>query len=85
MELVVSKYDFQREIKYKEIEDYIKQEGLLNSNYQNIVKENHTHFEEDTVFGMRQKIKYFQYWNTSSISVILKMSVFMIVYLLIIL
>ena len=85
MELVVSKYDFQTGVKPKEIEDYIKPEGLLNSNYKNIVKENYVYIEQDTVFGIRQRIKSFQYANTTSISIILKISVFILGYLLIIL
>lgn len=83
MELVVSRHRFQREAKQEKIEDYIKPEGLLNSNYQNIVKDNYTNIEEDSVFGNRQRIKSFQYADSTSISAILKISVFLIVYILV--
>ena len=83
MELVVSKYDFQSGVKPKEIEDYIKPEGLLNSNYQNIVKDNYTNIEEESVFGIRQRIKSFQYSESTSICTILKISIFIIVYFII--
>lgn len=83
MELVVSRHSFQRESKHEKIEEYIKPEGLLNSNYQNIVKDNYTNIEEESVFGVRQRIKSFQYADSNSISTILKISVFLIVYIII--
>lgn len=83
MELVVSRYNFQTELKQKQLEDYIKPEGLLNSNYQNIVKDNYTNIEEESVFGIRQRIKSFQYSESTSICTILKISIFIIVYFII--
>jgi hypothetical protein len=83
MELVVSRHSFQREVNHEKIEDDIKPEGLLNSNYQNIVKDNYTSIKEESVFVIRQRIKSFQYANSTSISTILKISVFLIVYIVI--
>ena len=61
----------------------IKPEGLLNSNYQRIAKENLEDIEADSIFGIKQRIKSYHYNNTSSIEGFLKVTVFMILYLLI--
>ena len=83
MELTVSVEDLEPLPEPKELENYVKPEGLLNSNYQNIVKDNYTSIKEESVFVIRQRIKSFQYANSTSISTILKISVFLIVYIVI--
>ena len=85
MELVVSRQNYQKELSDEHVEDYIKPEGLLNSNYQNIVKDNYSNINEDSVYGNRQKIKSFQYSKINGISTILKVLVFTILYILIML
>jgi hypothetical protein len=83
MELVVTRQDLKREFKHKVVEEFIRSEGLLNSNYQRIAKENLEDIEADSIFGIKQRIKSYYYSNTSSIEGFLKVSVFMILYLLI--
>ncbi len=83
MELVVTRQDLKREIKPKVVEEFIKPEGLLNSNYQRIAKINLEDIEADSIFGIKQRIKSYHYNHTSSIEGFLKVLVFMILYLLI--
>jgi hypothetical protein len=83
MELVVTRQDLKREFKPNAVEEFIKPEGLLNSNYQRIAKENLEDIEADSIFGIKQRIKSYHYNNTSSIEGFLKVTVFMILYLLI--
>ena len=52
MELVVTRQDLKREFKPNVVEEFIKPEGLLNSNYQRIAKENLEDIEADSVFGI---------------------------------
>ena len=83
MELIVTRQDLKREFKPNVVEEFIKPEGLLNSNYQRIAKENLEDIEADSIFGIKQRIKSYHYNNTSSIEGFLKVLVFMILYLLI--
>ncbi|MEM6515917.1 MAG: hypothetical protein AAF688_07015 [Bacteroidota bacterium] len=54
-------------------------EGILNSNYKAIVRNNFNKAESNSIFGIRQAIKSRQYQFTPSIDTILKLSVFAIV------
>ncbi|NCP51686.1 MAG: hypothetical protein GW817_05285 [Flavobacteriales bacterium] len=81
MELVVTRQHITREIEPKVVEKYIKPEGLLNSNYQCIAKSNLENVEATSIFGIKQRIKSYQYSTTSSIETLLKVGVFMILYL----
>lgn len=52
--------------------------GLLNSNYKSIVKENFSKSTTKSVFGIRQRIKSSQLCKVNHTAVILKLSVFAI-------
>ena len=83
MELVVSRQGIERAFEPKKVEEYIKPEGILNSNYQIIAKSNLENIEANSIFGIKQRIKSYHYRTTSSIETILKVSIFMILYLVI--
>ena len=83
MELVVTRQDLKREFKPNAVEEFIKPDGLLNSNYQRIARENLEDIEADSIFGIKQRITSYHYNNTSSIEGFLKVTVFMMLYLLI--
>lgn len=51
-------------------------EGLLNSNYKNVVKCNLKDLNSSSIFSIKQRIKSRQYQFTSSIETLLKVSVF---------
>lgn len=53
-------------------------EGLLNSNYKNVVKCNLSNHSSTSIFGIKQRIKSRQYQFTSNIETLLKVSVFVI-------
>ncbi|WP_412560036.1 hypothetical protein [Winogradskyella sp. MIT101101] len=52
--------------------------GLLNSNYKSIVKENFSKSTTKSVFGIRQRIKSSQLRKVNHTAVLLKLSVFAI-------
>lgn len=54
-------------------------EGLLNSNYKSVVKQNYSKSTTESVFGNRQRIKSSQLNRVNHTAVILKLSVFAIV------
>ena len=56
----------------------VRPEGLLNSNYKNIVRCNFRSNNSNSIFGIKQRVKSRQYQSTSSIDTILKLSVFLI-------
>jgi len=61
----------------------LESQGILNSNYQNIVRKNYIDLETSSLFSIRQRIKSRQYQITSGIDTILKLSVFVTVFILI--
>ncbi|MDG4714737.1 MULTISPECIES: hypothetical protein [Winogradskyella] len=52
--------------------------GLLNSNYKSIVKQNFSKSTTKSVFGIRQRIKSSQLGKVDHVAAILKLSVFVI-------
>jgi len=52
-------------------------QGLLNSNYKSIVKQNYKTLASESVFEIRQRSRTFQFNTVNHIGVILKLSVFM--------
>jgi len=52
--------------------------GLLNSNYKSIVKQNFSRSTTKSVFGIRQRIKSSQLGKVDHVAAILKLSVFVI-------
>ena len=61
-----------------EISDSTAQ-GLLNSNYKSVVKQNFNKSNTKSIFGIRQRIKSSQFNMVNHTAVILKLSVFAIV------
>lgn len=82
MELVVTRQHINRSIQPKMVEDYIKPEGILNSNYQCLAKSNLENIEAHSIFGIKQRVKSYHYRTTSSIETLLKVGVFMILYVI---
>ena len=76
MELALTTEDLEPLPEPRVLENYIKPDGLLNSNYQSIVKKNFSNTTSHSVFGIRQRLKRTQYKFTSSIEVLLKVSAF---------
>jgi hypothetical protein len=60
-----------------EVSDFTTQ-GLLNSSYQSIVKQNFSKSRPKSIFGIRQRIKSSQLNRVNHTAVILKLSVFAI-------
>ena len=52
--------------------------GLLNSNYKSIVKQNFSKSTTKSIFGIRQRIKSSQLGKVDHVAAILKLSVFVI-------
>jgi hypothetical protein len=61
------------------LSEITKPEGILNSNYQQIVRSNYNTTATHSLFGIRRRIKRRRYQMTPSIDTILKLSVFVIV------
>lgn len=72
MELQVTSEDFDPFPKA----DVFRPLGLLNSNYQRIVKKNYSDTTSHSVFGIRQRLKHAQYKFTSGVAVFLKVLTF---------
>ncbi|NRA92000.1 MAG: hypothetical protein HRU26_04840 [Psychroserpens sp.] len=53
-------------------------EGLLNSNYKNVVRCNLHNSNSNSIFGIKQRLKGRQYHFSSSIATLVKVSVFVI-------
>ncbi|WP_338357018.1 hypothetical protein [Yeosuana marina] len=83
MELVISRQGIETAFEPREVEEYIKPEGILNSNYQIVAKSNLENIEANSVFGIRQRVKSYHYRTTSGVETLLKVTVFVILYLLI--
>ena len=83
MELVLSAQELESLPEPIVFEQYIKPVGLLNSNYQKVVAQNLNNSTSHSIFGIKQRIKSLQYQTNLSIEAILKVSLFMIIFLLI--
>lgn len=57
---------------------YFTTNGLLTSNYKSIVKQSFNNSSTKSVFGIRQRLKAFQFNMVNHTAVILKLSVFAI-------
>ena len=79
MELVFTVQDLEPEPKV--LKEQVKPEGLLNSNYKNIVNKNFKNTTSQSLFGMRQRLKRCQYQFTSSIETVLKVSTFAVIFI----
>ncbi|NNE30975.1 MAG: hypothetical protein HKN40_01265 [Winogradskyella sp.] len=57
-----------------------KNRGLLNSNYKSLVKQNFSRSKSKSIFGIRQRLKSTQFNTINHTAVILKISVFAILF-----
>ena len=78
MELVLGTTDLDPLPSRKLETDFIKTEGLLNSSYKQVAKQNFKTNSSQSIFGIRQRIKNRRFQLTPKIDVILKLSVFVI-------
>lgn len=83
MELVLKTEDLEVLPEPRVIEKHVRPIGLLNSNYQKVAKQNLNNTSSQSIFGIRQRIKSRQYQTELSIEAILKVSVFVIIFLVI--
>ncbi|MFI1745550.1 hypothetical protein [Thalassobellus sediminis] len=76
MELVLTSTDLETLPEPIGFSQHTKPEGILNSNYKSIVKENLNNPTSQSIFGIRQRLKSSQYRFTSSTETVLKVSTF---------
>ena len=79
MELVLTSQKFEPSPKPRLGTEFVRPEGLLNSNYKSVVKCNLNNTNSTSIFGIKQRVKSRQYQFTSSIDTLLKLSVFITV------
>lgn len=79
MEIVLSHQEFEPLPKPKKEPFIFNNEGILSSAYKEKTKHNFFQSNPKSVFGVKQRIKSFQYQYTSGIDAFLKLSVFAIV------
>lgn len=83
MELVLKTKEIKSVSKPRIIEKQTRPEGLLNSNYQKVVASNYNNITRDSIFGIKQYVKSRQYQEELSVEAVLKVSVFVITFLLV--
>ena len=84
MELIITNTTSQSLSKRRIIEKESQPEGILNSNYKQIVNQNLKSASPNTVFGIKQRVKSLQFQTTSSATeTLLKLSVFTVAILMI--
>ena len=84
MELIITNTKSQSLSKRRIIEKESQPEGILNSNYKQIVNQNLKSASPNTVFGIKQRVKSLQFQTTSTASeTLLKLSVFTVAILII--
>ncbi|OUS03453.1 hypothetical protein A9Q86_00640 [Flavobacteriales bacterium 33_180_T64] len=79
MELVVTSQELEPLPKRRLETQFVRPEGLLNSNYKNVAKCNLSSANTTSIFGIKQRVKSRRYQITSSIDTFLKLSVFVTV------
>ena len=78
MEIVLSHQDIEPLPRQKRESFVFNNEGILTSNYKEEIQDNFFNSNPKSVFGIKQRIKSFQYQYTSGVDAILKISVFVI-------
>ncbi|MBO6605893.1 hypothetical protein [Psychroserpens sp.] len=76
MELVITSQELEPLPARVDTTEFVRPEGLLNSNYKSVVKCNLSNTKSNSIFGIKQRVKSRQYQFTSSIATLLKLSVF---------
>lgn len=84
MELIITNTKSQSLSKRRIIEKESQPEGILNSNYKQIVNQNLKSASPNTVFGIKQRVKSLQFQTTSTAAeTLLKLSIFTVAILVI--
>ena len=84
MELIITNTKSQSLSKRRIIEKESQPEGILNSNYKQIVNQNLKSASPNTVFGIKQRVKSLQFQTTSTAAeTLLKLSIFTVAILMI--
>jgi len=84
MELIITNTKSQSLSKRRIIEKESQPEGILNSNYKQIVNQNLKSASPNTVFGIKQRVKSLQFQTTSTAAeTLLKLSIFTVAFLMI--
>ena len=83
MELVLKAKELKSVSKPRVIEKQNRPEGILNSNYQKVVASNYNNITTDSIFGVKQYVKSRLYQSELSVDALLKVSVFVITFLLV--
>lgn len=84
MELIITNTKSQSLSKPKTFEKESHYEGILNSNYKQVVNQNLKSASPNTVFGIKQRVKSLQFITTcTATETLLKLSVFTVAILLI--
>ncbi len=78
MELVLSQQDIEPLPKQKSTPFIFNNEGILSSAYKEETRHNFFESNPKSVFGVKQRIKSFNYQYTSGVDAFLKLSVFAI-------
>ena len=81
MELILTTEDLELLPEPRVFTKLPRPEGILNSNYKSIAKQNLNNTNLQSIFGIRQRVKSRQYQFTSSISTVLKVSLFTVIIL----
>lgn len=76
MELVVTSQELERSPILRLETEFVRPEGLLNSNYKSVVNYNLHNANSKSIFGIKQSLKGRRYQFTSHIDTLLKLSVF---------
>ncbi|WP_460217944.1 hypothetical protein [Psychroserpens sp. MEBiC05023] len=79
MELVLTSQKLEPSPKRRLETEFVRPEGLLNSNYKSVVRCNLRRANSTSIFGIKQRVKSRRYQFTSSIDTLLKLSVFITV------
>ncbi|GAA3609555.1 hypothetical protein Q4Q39_17065 [Flavivirga amylovorans] len=76
MELLLTEQDLEPLPEPKNFIAHTKPEGILNSNYKKLARKNLGHITSQSLFGIKQRLKYSKYRFTSATETLLKVSVF---------
>lgn len=83
MELIITNTTSQSLSKPKTFEKESQSEGILNSNYKQVVNQNLKMASPNTVFGIKQRVKSLQFQTTSTAAeTLLKLSIFTVAILM---
>ncbi|MDU8885239.1 hypothetical protein RXV94_03640 [Yeosuana sp. MJ-SS3] len=83
MELLLTTEDLEPLPEPKVSQENWRPQGLLNSNYKSIADHNLNNTSSHSIFGIRQRVKSFQFKSAPGIEALLKISLFAIVFLVI--